>query len=258
MKNELSLEKNILKNKNNDWSLLNLFWSYLKRNRSIIIFSVFISPLIFIATSIFGNNQILSSPAGNEIGRFILMIIWLTQTASFSIQTFLAILLDLKQSVVYRRIGLTRISKTKFIIITSIFNLALVLISDIIIFIGVIIIGYAVPLLPMINSIFNWQLLIIILFTLVFSITITSVALLMSVIIKSRTGQAIVSLFTSLLIVVPLIISTYFLVKIINQGLITSIGIGGIIGILVAIFVILNIISCGIYYLTWKLFKWFE
>ncbi|WP_339042842.1 hypothetical protein [Spiroplasma endosymbiont of Apeira syringaria] len=140
MKNELSLEKNTLKNKNNDWSLLNLFWSYLKRNRSIIIFSVFVSPLIFIGASIGGNNQILSSPAGKNIGRFILMIIWLTQTASFSIQTFLAILLDLKQSVVYRRIGLTRISKTKFIIITSIFNLALVLISDIIIFIGVIII----------------------------------------------------------------------------------------------------------------------
>lgn len=110
----------------------------------------------------------------------------------------------------------------------------------------------------MINSIFNWQLLIIILFTLVFSITITSVALLMSVIIKSRTGQAIVSLFTSLLIVAPLIILTYFLVSIINQGIITSIGIGGIIGILVGIFVILNIISCSIYYLTWKLFKWFE
>lgn len=118
MKNELSLEKNILKNKNNDWSLLNLFWSYLKRNRLIIIFSVFVSPLIFIAASIFGNNQILSSPAGKDIGRFILMIIWLTQTASFSIQTFLTILLDLKQSVVYRRICLTRISKTKFIIIT--------------------------------------------------------------------------------------------------------------------------------------------
>ncbi len=155
MKNELSLEKNTLKNKNNDWSLLNLFWSYLKRNRSIIIFSVFVSPLIFIGASIGGNNQILSSPAGKNIGRFILMIIWLTQTASFSIQTFLAILLDLKQSVVYRRIGLTRISKTKFIIITSIFNLALVLISDIIIFIGVIIIGYLVPLSGMISSIFN-------------------------------------------------------------------------------------------------------
>ncbi|WP_338979200.1 hypothetical protein [Spiroplasma endosymbiont of Panzeria rudis] len=258
MKNELSLEKNTLKNKNNDWSLLNLFWSYLKRNRSIIIFSVFVSPLIFIGASIGGNNQILSSPAGKNIGRFILMIIWLTQTASFSIQTFLAILLDLKQSVVYRRIGLTRISKTKFIIITSIFNLALVLISDIIIFIGVIIIGYVVPLSGMISSIFNWQLLIIILFTLFFSITITSIALLMSVIIKSRTGQAIVSLFTSLLIVAPLIILTYFLASLIGEGLVSSIGAVAVVVILVGIFIALNLISCGIYYLTWKLFKWFD
>ncbi|WP_338957053.1 ATP-binding cassette domain-containing protein [Spiroplasma endosymbiont of Tiphia femorata] len=242
--------KNTLKNKNNDWSLLNLFWSYLKRNRSIIIFSVFVSPLIFIGASIGGNNQILSSPAGKNIGRFILMIIWLTQTASFSIQTFLAILLDLKQSVVYRRIGLTRISKTNFIIITSIFNLALVLISDIIIFIGVIIIGYVVPLSGMISSIFNWQLLIIILFTLFFSITITSIALLMSVIIKSRTGQAIVSLFTSLLIVAPLIILTYFLASLIGEGLVSSIGVGAVVGILVGIFIALNLISCGIYYLT--------
>lgn len=180
--------KKTLKNKNNDWSVLNLFWSYVKRNHWMIIFSIFVSPLIFITASIAGNHQILSSPIGKDIGVWILLIIWLIQTASFSIQTFLALLLDLKQSVVYRRIGLTRISKIKFIMITSVFNLILVLISDIIIFIAVIIIGYAIPLLPMISSIFSWQLLLFILFTVVISITITSITLLMSVIIKSRTG----------------------------------------------------------------------
>lgn len=258
MKSELNLEKNILKNKNNDWAILNLFCSYLKRNQSIIIFAIFVSPLIFIAASVWGNHQVLSSANGKNIGRIILMIIWLTQTASFSIQTFLTILLDLKQSVVYRRIGLTRLSKTKFIMITSIFNLGLVLISDIIIFISIVIIGYAVPLLPMISSIFSWQLLIVILFTLVISITITSIALLMSTIIKSRTGQAIASLFTSLLIVAPLIILTYFLSSFVGKGLILAIGFGGIIGIFIGVFFILNIISCACYYLTWKLFKWFD
>ncbi|WP_375317208.1 hypothetical protein [Spiroplasma endosymbiont of Virgichneumon dumeticola] len=258
MKNELSHEKNILKNKINDWAVINLFISYLKSNRSIILFSVLISPLIFIAASIWGNNLVLASPSGKSIGRIVLMIIWLTQTASLSIQTFLAILLDLKQSVVYRRIGLTRISRTKFIIMSSLFNLALILISDIIIFIGVIIVGYAVPLSPMLSSILSWQILIIILFTLVLSITITGVALLMSVLIKSRTGQAIASLFTSLLIVAPLIVLTYFLSGIVSSNFISMIGIGGVIGIFVGAFLVITVISCVIYFLTWKLFKWFD
>ncbi|WP_308149972.1 hypothetical protein [Spiroplasma sp. AdecLV25b] len=254
MKNELSHEKNILKNKINDWAVINLFISYLKSNRSIILFSVLISPLIFIAASIWGNNLVLASPSGKSIGRIVLMIIWLTQTASLSIQTFLAILLDLKQSVVYRRIGLTRISRTKFIIMSSLFNLALILISDIIIFIGVIIVGYAVPLSPMLSSILSWQILIIILFTLVLSITITGVALLMSVLIKSRTGQAI----ASLLIVAPLIVLTYFLSGIVSSNFISMIGIGGVIGIFVGAFLVITVISCVIYFLTWKLFKWFD
>lgn len=258
MKNELSLEKNTWKNKNNDWSILNLLTSYLKRNRSIIIFSVFISPLIFIFASVFGNNEVLSSSLGKNIGSLILMIIWLTQTASFSFQTFLAILLDLKQSVVYRRIGLTRISKTKFIMMISLFNLILVLISDIIIFLAIIIIGYLVPLSPMINAIFSWQLPVIILFTLAISITITSIAILMSVLIKSRTGQAIASLFTSLLILAPLIILTYFLSSFVSEGIFANIGIGAVIGIFIGIFTLFITISCGIYYLAWKLFKWFD
>lgn len=258
MKNELNHEKNTLKNKNNDWAVINLFISYLKSNRSIMFFSVLISPLIFIAVSIWGNNALLASPSGKNIGRIVLMIIWLTQAASLSIQTFLAILLDLKQSVVYRRIGLTRISKARFIIMSSLFNLALVLISDIIIFIGVIIMGYAVPLLPMLSSIFSWQLLIIILFTIVLSITITSVSLFMSVLIKSRTGQAIASLFTSLLIVIPLIILTYFLNDIVSSSFANTVGIGGMISIFVSLFIVINALSVGFYLLTWKLFKWFD
>lgn len=258
MKNELSHERNILKNKNNDWAVINLFISYLKSNRSIILFSVLISPLIFIAASIWGNNMVLASPNGKSIGRIVLMIIWLTQTASLSIQTFLSILLDLKQSVVYRRIGLTRISKTKFIIISSLFNLVLILISDIIIFIGVIIVGYVVGLSPMLSSIFSWQTLIVILYTLVLSVTITSISLLMAALIKSRTGQAIAILFTSLFIVVPLIILTYFLGNIASSNYITTIGTGGVLGIFVGTFVVINIINCGFYFLTWKLFKWFE
>lgn len=259
MKNELSHEKNILKSKNNDWAVINLFISYLKSNRSIIFFSVLISPLIFIAASIWGNHIVLTSPNGKNIGRIVLMIIWLTQTASLSIQTFLAILLDLKQSVVYRRIGLTRISKIKFIIMSSLFNLVLILISDIAIFISVIIFGYVVGLSPMLASIFSWQTLIVILYTLVLSITITSISLLMAVLIKSRTGQAIASLFTSLLIIAPLIILTYFLSAIVSSSnYIATIGAGGITGIFVGIFIVINIISCGFYFLTWKLFKWFE
>lgn len=258
MKNELSLDKSILKRKNNDWSILNLLWSYLKHNRSIII-SIFLLPLIFIVL-VFVNYETLMVKSNGNIGSVVLMILWLTQTASFTIQTFLVMMLDLKQSIIYRRICLTQVTKIKFILITSVFNLILLLITDIFIFLVVLILSFSLNLTSIISTIFNWQLLLIIIFTIALSIMLTGLAMLMTTIIKSRTGQTIASVITNLLIIFPLMSLVFFIQGLSNSTnyLTQTCSTTTIIGIFSMIILIINFITFCLYYVTWRWFKWFE
>jgi len=260
MKSELSLEKNILKDKNNihnnDWAVFNLFFSYLKRNRAII-FAFFLLPLIFIF--VVGNNYLtLVTKTNNYVGALLLMIIWLVQAAAFSIQTFLAILLDLKQSIVYRRIGLTRISKAKFILIASLFNLGLLILTDIFIFLLVIILGFSLKLTLLINSIFHWQLIVIILFTLAISVLLTVMCLFMSTIIKSRTGQAIASIIVNFVIIIPLMVLVFFINNLTTWTANAALPTIAIVGIFLALMLVINAITVLLSYFSLKLFKWFD
>ncbi|MBE4703908.1 hypothetical protein [Spiroplasma platyhelix] len=241
----------------NNWGILNLFTSYLKHNKAII-FSMFLLPLIFIVAVSVNYNTIMGNE--NVSPALIIMLLWLVQSTSFAVQTFLTILLDFKQSIIYRRIGLTRIKKVNFLIMSSIFNLILMTISNFFIFLVIIILAIAFKENNLLNAIFQWQMLLSILFTLACSVLLTSVALLMSSLIKTRTGQTISALIVNFLIILPLFVLIFFVHSLSNSTsqLIDSIGLGGVIGIFVGAFVLINLISVLLYYLSWKLFRWYE
>lgn len=241
----------------NNWGILNLFTSYLKRNRAIIV-SMFLLPLIFIVVVSLNHKAVIG--AGKISPAWTLMLLWLVQSTSFAIQTFLTILLDFKQTIIYRRIGLTRIKKIKFLIMSSLFNFVLMIISNFFIFLVIIIILIAFKQNTLLNGIFHWELLVAILFTLTCLVLLTSIALLMSIIIKSRTGQTIASLIVNFLIIIPLFILIFFLNTFIGSSnqIVDSIGVGGIVGIFCGAFALINLISGLLYYLSWKLFKWYE
>lgn len=241
----------------NNWGILNLFTSYLKHNKAIL-FSMFFVPLIFIiAVSVnyqlvMGNGQV--SPA------VVLMLLWLVQSASFAMQTFLTILLDFKQSIIYRRIGLTRIKKSNFLIMASIFNIILMTISNFFIFVVTLILAIAFKQNALLNGIFQWETLLLALFTFICLVFLTSIAVLMAAIIKSRTGQTISALIVNFLIIVPLLILIFFLHSISNNTsqLVDQLGVGGVAGIFIGVFLLISLISCLLYYLAWKFFRWYE
>ncbi|MGL5268556.1 MAG: hypothetical protein ACRC8P_02175 [Spiroplasma sp.] len=238
----------------NNWGILNLFTSYLKHNRAIII-SMFILPLIFIITIGINYKAVMDANPG-----LIIMLLWIIQSASFAIQTFLTILLDFKQSIIYRRIGLTRIKKINFLIMSSIFNLILMFISNFFSLLIILILAIAFKENTLLKGIFHWQMLLIILFTIACLILLTSVTLLMSVLIKTRTGQTISSLIVNFLIIIPLFVLIFLLNFLSNSSnqLIANIGVGGIIAIFISTFSFINLISVLLYYLSWKFFKWYE
>lgn len=241
----------------NNWGILNLFVSYLKHNRAIIV-SMFVLPAIFIIAVAINYKAVLGNNTVNPA--LIIMLIWIVQSASFAVQTFLTILLDFKQSIIYRRIGLTRITKIKFLIISSIFNLILMLISNIFILVVILILALAFKQNTLLQGIFNWKMVLVILFTLACLILLTSVAILMSVIIKTRTGQTISSLIVNFLIIIPLFILIFFLNALSSSAnqIINNIGTFGLVAIFTGTFILLNLISVLLYYISWKFFSWSE
>lgn len=240
----------------NNWGILNLFTSYLKHNKAIIV-SMFLLPIIFIVTVSVSYTTIMGS--GNVSPALVIMLLWIVQSASFAIQTFLTILLDFKQSIIYRRIGLTRIKKVNFLIMSSIFNLVLMIISNFFVFLIILILAIAFKENTLLNGIFQWQMALSVLFTLACLVLLTGIALLMSTLIKTRTGQTISALIVNFLIIIPLFVLIFFLHNISSTNqLIDSIGVGSFIGIFIGAFLLINLISAVIYYLAWKFFKWYE
>lgn len=241
----------------NSWSILSLFLSYLKRNKAVVV-SMFLLPTIFIIALGFNYKTILVST--NNSGMLIILILWLIQSSSFAMQSFLAILLDFKQSIIYRRIGLTRIKKINFLIVSTIFNLILMLISNLFIFLVVIILLAAFKFNEVLSSIFNWQLALIVLISLAALVLFSSIALIMSVFIKTRTGHAISSTIVTFLITLPLFTLIFFLNSILNvdNGLLGKVGLTNLLLIFFGSFVGINLISVLLYYLSWKYFRWYE
>lgn len=241
----------------NNWGILSLFTSYLKHNKAIIV-SMFLLPIIFIVAVSVNYKTIMGNGSVNPA--LIIMLLWLVQSASFATQTFLSILLDFKQTIIYRRIGLTRIKKINFLIMSSIFNLVLMILSNFFIFIVILILAIAFKQNDLLNAIFQWQMLLSLLFTLACLVFLTSISLLMAALIKTRTGQTISALIVNFLIIIPLFVLIFFLNSL-SEGtnqIIDNIGVGGIIGIFAGVFVLINLISAILYYLSWKLFKWYE
>lgn len=247
-------------NKINNWGILNLFISYLKHNRAIII-SIFVLPLIFVIAIIINYKTVVGEENVNpNLINLIIMLLWIVQSASFAIQTFLTILLDFKQSIIYRRIGLTRIKKINFLIMASIFNLILMSISNCFIFLIIIILAISFKEENLLQAIFQWQLFLSILFTFSCLIFLTSVSILMSVLIKSRTGQTIASIIVNFLIIIPLFILIFFLNIFTKDtsSLFNNLGTGSTIAIFCSSLFFINLISFFIYFLSWKFFKWYE
>lgn len=240
----------------NNWGILNLFASYLKHNKAIL-FSMFFLPLIFII-AVSANYQLVMGD--NVSPAVVLMLLWLVQSASFAMQTFLTILLDFKQSIIYRRIGLTRIKKINFLIMASVFNIILMTISNFFIFVVTLILAIAFKQNALLNGIFQWETLLLVLFTFICLVFLTSIAVLMAALIKSRTGQTISALVVNFLIIIPLLILIFFLHSISSNTsqLVDQLGVGGIIGIFIGVFLLISLISSLLYYLAWKFFKWYE
>lgn len=234
----------------NSWSLLAFFMTFLKRNKAVIV-SVFILPLVFIA--ILGANY-KNIIVGQTNGFLTILILWLIQSSSFALQGFLAILLDLKQSIIFRRIGLTRIKKINFLIMASLFNMILMVISDIFILLVSVILLAAFHQTAFLNSIFAWQFALVVIITLVCLVLFTSIALVMAVFIKTRTGHTISSLIVTFLIMIPLFILIFFLREITNH----NISIAITLAIFFGIFVGLILISVLLYYIARKYLKWYE
>lgn len=242
-------------NQINNWSLLGFFMSFLKRNKAVIV-SIFVLPLLFILILALNYKSILSQANGI----MTILILWLIQSSSFALQSFLAILLDFKQSIIFRRIGLTRIKKINFLIMASLFNLILMVISDLFIFLVAIILLLAFHKTAIINSIFIWQFVLVILITLAFLVLFTSIALVMAVFIKTRTGHTISSLIVTFLITIPLFILIFFLNSITNSenGLFVQVGLTNLLLIFFGIFIGISLISVLLYYISWKYLKWYD
>ncbi|WHQ36530.1 hypothetical protein [Spiroplasma sp. SV19] len=202
MINEQKTEQNTsIKTKNNClvsekinlFSLYSFFINYLRRQKLVLIFAVIIIPIGILAQAVFDNRH------GPEVMSLSIGITFIASGASVAMYMMMGFIIDLKMSVVYKRIGLLGIKPFGFIVIVYAYCFTLVLIADLLVLIASFIITAALK----IDFAVAYNFVVFLFFFLSIFITAFAISLMMIavILINSRTVQSLVTGIFSLLFV---------------------------------------------------------
>ncbi|AHI58022.1 hypothetical protein P344_03395 [Spiroplasma mirum ATCC 29335] len=259
MKNEQKVEQNTLIKKKinkslvtenvNIFALYFFFLNYLKRQKIVFVIAVILIPIGITLDAILNNPRISAGSISLGIG-----ISFIATTASCSMYMMLGFLIDLKVSIVYKRIGLLGIKPLGFILMASLYCITLVVVSDILVLITSLItvgaLGFDFSL------IYDLTLLLFFIVSIFTVFCVMGILLLTLVLINSRTIQSLVTGILSVIFIggsfavaswIPLLFGHNY-----QQIFTSSLGIG----IFFIIIISLSIIGLIFYYLTLWLFKW--
>ncbi|AGM25085.1 hypothetical protein [Spiroplasma chrysopicola] len=255
MINEPNSEKNtLIKTKNsllvseniNILALYRFFINYLKRQKVVAIFTLIIIPLAILFQSFF-----------NGIRGFYdlkLGITFIAIGSAISIYVIVGFLLDLKMSVIYKRIGLLGIKPFGFILISLFYCLTLVIITDLLVLITSLIITASLKL--NFASVFSIITLLGFLLSIFSTIFVTCLILIFVVLVHSRSMQTLISTIFSLIFVGGAFIMVVFIPMAFASSYATVITSPLGLGIYFSIIGGLILLSALSIWINLRIFKW--
>lgn len=203
MTNEQKTEQNTSIKIKNSWlinekinlsALYRFFLSYLRRQKMVLIFSVVLIPIAILCQAIFVNYRQGSNVMALSIG-----VTFIATGTSVAVYMLMGFLIDLKMSVVYKRIGLLGIKPLGFVLIVYAYCFTLVIIADLL----VLITSFIINAVLKINFAVAYNLIVLLFFIVSIFITAFAIALMIIavILINSRTMQSIVTTILTILFV---------------------------------------------------------
>ncbi|WP_338970381.1 hypothetical protein [Spiroplasma endosymbiont of Labia minor] len=255
MKNEKLSETIILKKQNNNQMfsnsnillkpLLELIFNYVKRNWFSTLWGIIIFPLAFGALSTFvsgSTNELAWRIAGATVN--------FSAAATCSAMVFIAIFFEIKASVIYKRIGLTGLTKFGAIFSLIIINFIMCVIAQIIAMLFTYILGISVFGFNA-TSFFSPFLLLFFFAGMISSIGIMCLSIWMSSYGTTRVIQGLISFFLQILFTMPSwLMASYISILIYESGELMAY----IVGASILWFFIILVLLFG--WLAIKTFKW--
>lgn len=202
MTNEQKTEQNTsIKTKNNClvsekinlFALYSFFLNYLRRQKLVLAFAVVIIPIGILCQAIFANRH------GPEVMALSIGITFIATGASVAMYMMMGFLIDLKMSVVYKRIGLLGIKPFGFIVIVYAYCFTLVLIADLLVLIASFIITAALKI--DFGTVYNFVVFIFFFISIFITALAISLMMIAVILINSRTVQSLVTGIFSILFV---------------------------------------------------------
>ncbi|MFJ1522358.1 hypothetical protein [Spiroplasma sp. ald] len=203
MTNERKTEQNTSIKIKNSWlvnekvnlsALYRFFLSYLRRQKMVLILSVVLIPIAILCQAIFVNYR-----QGPNVKALSIGVTFIATGASIAVYMLMGFLIDLKMSVVYKRIGLLGIKPLGFVLIVYAYCFTLVLIADVL----VLITSFIINAVLKINFAVAYNLIVLLFFIISIFITAFAIALMIIavILINSRTMQSIVTTILTILFV---------------------------------------------------------
>ncbi|WP_233485538.1 hypothetical protein [Spiroplasma sp. ChiS] len=203
MTNEQKTEQNTSIKIKNSWlinekinlsALYRFFLSYLRRQKMVLIFSVVLIPIAILCQAIFVNYRQGSNVMALSIG-----VTFIVTGTSVAVYMLMGFLIDLKMSVVYKRIGLLEIKPLGFVLIVYAYCFILVIIADFL----VLITSFIINVVLKINFAVAYNLIVLLFFIILIFISAFAIALMIIavILINSRTMQSIVTTILTILFV---------------------------------------------------------
>ncbi|APE74887.1 hypothetical protein [Spiroplasma citri] len=209
-------------------ALYRFFLSYLRRQKMVLIFSVVLIPIAILCQAIFVNYRQGSNVIALSIG-----VTFIATGTSVAVYMLMGFLIDLKMSVVYKRIGLLEIKPLGFVLIVYAYCFTLVIIADLL----VLITSFIINAVLKINFAVAYNLIVLLFFIISIFISAFAIALMIIavILINSRTMQSIVTTILTILFVggsflfvafIPALVGTHYKEAILSiKGLSISCGV---------------------------------
>ncbi|WP_425379400.1 hypothetical protein [Spiroplasma endosymbiont of Stenodema calcarata] len=257
MINEQKTEQNTsIKTKNsclvsekiNLFSLYSFFLNYLRRQKLVLIFAVIIIPIGILCQAIFANRR------GPEIMPLSIGITFIATGASVAMYMMMGFLIDLKMSVVYKRIGLLGIKPLGFILIVYTYCFTLVLIADLWVLIG----SFIITAILKIDFAIVYNFIVFLAFFISIFVTAFAIGLMLIavILINSRTMQSLITCLFSLLFVGGSFVAAAFIPALFGHnyqhGILSVTGLSISIGIIIGLILLTSVTL----WLIMRIFRW--
>ncbi|WP_239498663.1 hypothetical protein [Spiroplasma citri] len=160
-------------------ALYRFFLSYLRRQKMVLIFSVVLIPIAILCQAIFVNYRQGSNVIALSIG-----VTFIATGTSVAVYMLMGFLIDLKMSVVYKRIGLLEIKPLGFVLIVYAYCFTLVIIADLL----VLITSFIINAVLKINFAVAYNLIVLLFFIISIFISAFAIALMIIAVILINSG----------------------------------------------------------------------